>query len=131
MTHHARQYRLHILGQHMIAILHQRPRAGCVKHSERGPGRQAMDKFRRLPGMTHQRLHVIEQRTRRVHLLRRALQLDQRSGFHARLELRQEVTAVLALQERTFRIGIGIAELDAHEKAIQLRFRQRKGADQV
>ena len=48
-----------------------------------------------------------------------------------RAELRDDLAPVHAGQQAALRLRIGITHLDAHQEAVELRFRQRKGADLV
>ena len=50
--------------------------------------------------------------------------------MHGR-ERREQVAPVGAGQQLALGARVGIAELDAHEEAVELRFGQREGADLV
>ena len=76
-------------------------------------------------------LHVVEQRGRDEHLPGLLLQVHQFGGLHLRRELGDEVAPVYAGQQVALRLRIRIAQLDAHQEAVELRFRQREGADLV
>src|SRR6185436_10277225 len=47
---------------------------------------------------------------------------------HARRQVRQQVAPVLPLEQRALGLGVRITELDAHQEAVELRFRQRESA---
>ena len=96
-----------------------------------GARRQAVHIARRFARVAQDGLHVVEQGGRDEHLPHLLLQGHQFGGFHLRSELGDEVAPVHAGQQAALRLGVRIAQLDAHQEAVELRFRQRKGADLV
>ena len=66
-----------------------------------------------------------------MHALDELLQLDQLARVEARLERRDHVAPLDALEQRALGLAVGIAELDAHLEAVELRLGQREGADLV
>ena len=96
---------------------------------ERGARRQAGDVVGRAARVLDDRLHVVEQRRRDVDLLHAGLQLHQLGGRHARVEGREHVAPVGAREQRALGVAVGVAELDAHHEAVELRLGQREGAD--
>ena len=123
MADDARQHRLHVFRHHMRARIEQRPRARGLGQRQRGARRQAADVIGAAAGVADQRLHVIEQRIGHMHLLRFALQGQQFGGLHAGLNAFQQIAAVFAAQQRALGLRAGIAQLNTHQKAVELRFR--------
>jgi hypothetical protein len=78
-----------------------------------------------------QRLHVVDQRRRRVDAAQLLLGGGQFGRRHRRLQRLEQHAAVLAHQQRAFGGGVRVAQRKAHQEAVQLRLRQRKGADLV
>jgi len=79
--------------------------------------------------MRDERLHIVEQCRGDMHLEHPALQLVQ--GLDARYARQRvhELAPIRAAEKLAFRRGRRIAEVHAHEKAIELRLGQREGAD--
>src|ERR1700694_738742 len=80
--------RLHVLGKHLAAALHDRPRLRRAQDRDAGAWRQALRETRRMAGVGDDLLHVIEQRLGYLHLRHGPLQLRQLVGAHRRLRLR-------------------------------------------
>ena len=59
------------------------------------------------------------------------LRFVQLLGRHRDRQPRQHLAPVLAFEQRPLGLGVGIAQFDPHQKAVQLRFGQRKGADLI
>jgi hypothetical protein len=86
----------------------------------RGPARLRSD-----------RLDVIEERVRRVHLRHLALQAQQLLRRKGGDEGGEQVAAILPEQELPLEDILRVAELDTHQEPVQLRFGQREGAHLV
>ena len=97
--------------------------------SDAGPRREADGEAGGAARMRDERLHVVEQRRGDVHLEHPVLQLVQ--GLDARYarERIHELAPVRAAQQLALRRRRRIAEVHAHEKAVELRLGQREGAD--
>jgi hypothetical protein len=115
----------------VIAPIEHRPCARGLHQAQPGARAQAFGEGRRTAAEGEQVLHVVEQRRVAADLAHLALQEDQIGRRHAGLERRQHVAPVVAFEQRAFGLGVGIAQLDAHQEAVQLRLGQREGADLV
>jgi hypothetical protein len=120
--------RLHVLRDHLVAALEQRPGAGGVHERKRRARREAGDVVRRAARVFDDRLHVVEKRGRDVDAADAGLLLHQLGRRHAGLERLEEITPVGARKQRALGFAVRVAELDSHHEAIELRLRQRECA---
>src|SRR5690606_41975350 len=74
--------------------------------------------------MTHDGLYVVEQGVRSVNLRNHRLHQQQLLRGQRRREGCEQVAAILSSQQLPLQSLVGITELDAHQEAIELRFRQ-------
>lgn len=76
-------------------------------------------------------LNIVKQGIRNEHLHGILLQGGKFLGGKAGLQLCQQFASILALQQGALGFGIRVTQFDAHQEAVQLRFRQGEGADLV
>jgi hypothetical protein len=122
---------LQVVGRDIVALAHQRTRACRAQPGDAGARAQAFGEPLARSRRCDQRLQIVEQRVGGVHLLHPCLRRGQRGRRHHRLQALDRAAAILAGEQRALRRAIGIAERDAHQKTIELRLRQRIGADLV
>jgi len=129
------KHRLDVLGQDHRPAGEQRPSARGRHQQQSRPRRQPAagagigPVAGAAPGRGEQRLHVVEQRRRDMRRRRLALPAEQRGRVGERGEQRNLRAAVAPGQEFPFRGRIGVAQVDRHQEAVQLRLGQRVGAD--
>ncbi len=137
VTGDRRKHRLHVLGQHHRTPCDHRVRACRRQQHETGARAQAAARAGVARAAVRpvaarrgeQCLHVIEQRGRDVDLGGLALPIGERGRIGERCGLADAGAAVAAGQEIALRRRVRIAELDRHQEAVELRFRQRVRAD--
>ena len=120
MTRDRCQHRLHIIGQHMVAPVEQRPGARRLQQRQSGTRAQSFCKERRAPAVGQQVLDIVEQRRSGPDQLERGLRIDQFACAHLRLERRQQFATVMAFEQGALGFRVGIAELDAHQETVEL-----------
>ena len=118
-------------GSTPACAVHQGPGLRGAQQRDHRARRESGLEFRGLPRVARHRLHVVEQRLGRVHLRHLALQSQQLLRRERGRELGEQVAAVATEQQLPLERGRRIAELDAHQEAVELRLRQRKRADLV
>ncbi len=115
----------------MTAAIEAGPCLRGAQQRQAGARRQPGGVAPGLAGERHQCLQIVEQRVGNMHRCDALLFGDQFCGRQARLQLRDHVAPFHAAQQLAFRRRVRVAEFDAHQEAVELRFRQRKGADLV
>ncbi len=120
---------MNIFGQNHHPAVNERPGAGNCEQAERGARAQSVDEQRALAGGFDQRLYVVEQSRRGVNAGHFVLQHGQLLWRESRCQFGRLFASSAGLQQGAFGFGIRIAEFDAQQEAIELRFGQREGAD--
>ena len=120
--------RLHVVGQRVVAPLHERARLGRAQQHEAGARRRPELDAPVRARVAQQRDDVVAQRARRVHAVRRLDRLDHLGAVGDRLEVEHAVARLVAGQHPGLLLGVRIAERDADHEAVDLRLRQRVGA---
>ena len=131
MGDHGQQHRLDVLRQHLVSAVDQGPGAGGAKQCQAGPRRQPLHELLAPAGLGQQGLYVVEQGVGDVNPVQQLVCPQHLVRTGDRPDLLEHVAAVAAGQQAALRVPVRVAQADAHQKAIQLRFRQRKGADLV
>ena len=110
----------------------ERPRPGPSARSEM-TARGERPAWWRLPSRERARdgLHVVEQGIARMHLRDALLQAGNGRRVEHGRQVGEQVAPVATAQELAFVDRRRVAELDAHQEAVELRFRQRERADLV
>ncbi len=137
MTGDGDEHRLHVLRHHHRPTRHQRPSARRGEQHQAGARRQpaaragvgAAGAAGKTARRREQRLHVVEKRGRDVDVTGVALPFGQRRGVGDRRDVGDARAAVAAGEELAIGGGVRVAELDGHQEAVELRFRQRIRAD--
>ncbi len=125
------QHGLHVVRRHVVAPADERLGLGCAHQGNACARRETLQEPAARPRGCDQVLHIVEQRVGRVDGLHLALQLGQfvvrQHGQHAV----HHVPPVGACQQHALGCAVGVADGDAHQEPVQLRFRQCKGAQLV
>ena len=122
--------RLHVLGKYLAAVAQPGPAARCREQCQPGTWREPRG-ARAGAAFADQRLHVVEQRLGDGDRGGLALPAPQvRRGGHGP-ELVQGLPSAHALEQQALHLRFRVAEADAHEKAVELGFRQGKGSHLV
>ena len=120
--------RLHVLGQHHVAPGEVSPGPRRREQCQQSARAQAAGDGRLLTGRAGEQLQVIEQRGRGMY----GVHLGLRSQQHWRVQHGRQLAYTLAapagFQQGALGAGVGISQRDSHQKAVELRFRQRRGA---
>ena len=111
--------------------VHQGPGLRRAQQRDHRARREAGLELRGPAGVRRDGLDVIEQRFRSVHLRHIALQAQQLLRRQRRDQGCEQVTTVLPEQQLPLEGILRIAELDAHQEPVELRFGKREGADLV
>ena len=74
----------------------------------------------------HEALYVVDQRVRGLDAVDLRLDLRQPFAIDDRRQLLERLTTIATLEQFAFGIGLRIADLDPHQKSVELRFRQRE-----
>ena len=94
-----RKHRLYVLRKHAGVRVHQRPGLCSSQQRDHGAGREARMELRGPARLRSDRLDVIEERVRRVHLRHLALQAQQLLRRKGGDEGGEQVAAILPEQE--------------------------------
>ena len=129
---HGGQHGLHVLGQHARVPVHQRP--GLRGAQQRDDRRAATGRPRSPPTGACSARSPARSRAappRRARAAPAPCSLQQLLRRERGLERGEQVAAVAAEQQLPLERRVRVAELDAHQEAVELRLGQREGADLV
>ena len=126
-----RQDGLHIIGRDIVAALHQRLCFGRTQQRNGRAGRQALHKPATIAAGSDQVLHIVNQRISRVHLQDLLLQCVQAVGIKHGGEVLGRIALAVACQQGVLGRAVGVAQRQAHEKAVELRLGQGVSANLV
>ena len=128
MPHHAVGQRLDVVGHHVVPILHQGVGPGHAKHAQRGPGRRSEGNVLVVAAGFGQPHDVLPHQAVDVDLPGGGLEPHHVLRGCYRLELFDGVGLFLALDYGKLLGEVGVPQADPDQEAVQLGFRQRKGA---
>ncbi|MNT02497.1 hypothetical protein D3C72_1369980 [compost metagenome] len=131
MASHRYEQRLHVFGYHVATAEQQRMCLGCAQQGQAGARRQSHAYARMLAAAGQQCLHVVHQRVADMHLADGlaqcaylgVVQLGHRAG--------DQVAAIAAAQQLTFRLRAGVTHRQPQQEAIKLRIGQRERTRQI
>ena len=123
-----RQHGLHIVGRDEMALRQQRMCLGRPQNADPGARAQALLKPLPVAGGGQQILQIVDERVSGMDVLHQRLQLQQVGCLHHGLQVLQQVAPCRASQQAVFGGAVGVAQAEAHQKAIQLRLGQGLGA---
>ena len=132
VTDHGGQHGLHVLGQHAGVTVHQRPGLRGAQQRDHRARRQAGLELR-APGACSARPPARSRAAPRTRApaARRPAARSSCCGVSAVASVGEQVAPVAAEQQLPLERRGRIAELDAHQEAVELRLRQRIRADLV
>ncbi|OQA31557.1 MAG: hypothetical protein BWY57_02319 [Betaproteobacteria bacterium ADurb.Bin341] len=122
---------LHIVWHHHVTPLHPGPGARGGEQAQSGAGRQTMQEGRLASAGFDQRLHIVDQRRRGMDGGCGLLQRRKMLGREHWLQCGCRCALVACIEQGALGAAVGITEFEAHQKAVELRFRQGEGADLV
>src|SRR5690606_32454197 len=124
VTDNRRGDRLDIFGNQVLAPINESPGFGTAQQRQRTAGRQSVAEFLRVSRITDQTLQVIQDAVAGLDLISRSLETSELIQTQYCAEFVQALAGIHTHQESTFGALIRITQLNAHEKAVQLRLRQ-------
>ena len=111
-----------------MALRQQRMRFGRPQNADPGARTQALLEPLPIAGGGQQILQIVNERVRGMDVLHQRLQLQQVGCLHHGLQVLQQIASCRACQQAVFGRAVGVAQAEAHQKAVQLRFGQGLGA---
>ena len=128
MRQHGRRDFLNVVGQDEIVALDCRQRLRCAENRHRRAGAASQHDGSVFTGRTNELQEVIAHFGIDVYLADRLLAGDHFLRRHRRLERLDRMAVLQPVEHLAFFFESGIAQAQADQKAIELRFGQRKRA---
>ncbi len=128
MGQDGRRQGLHVVGEDVVAALHQRERLRCLEQVDARPRRGTQAQQRLPAGRRHD---VDDVPLHRIGCVQRAGHLPevaQHGGIGDRSDLGERIAGLVGVEHRDLGATVGIAEADLHQEPVALRLRQRVGA---
>ena len=112
--------RLDVVGQRVVAAVHERARLGRAQQHQAGARRGAELDALVVAGAPQQRHDVVAQGARGMHAVRGLHRLDDLGPVGHRLELEHLVARLVAEQHAGLGLGVGVAQREPDHEAVHL-----------